>query len=58
VQLGQSPFLNIFPEERVREALRFMGRPADERLTKDVAREICVRQGIKAMLWIHRQPGK
>ncbi len=50
VQLGQSPFLNIFPEERVREALRFMGRPADERLTKDVAREICVRQGIKAML--------
>ncbi len=50
VQLGQSPFLNIFPEERVREALRFMGRSPDERLTKDVGREICQRQGLKAML--------
>lgn len=50
VQLGQSPFLNIFPEERVREALRFMGRAPDERLTKDIAREICERQGLKAML--------
>ncbi len=50
VQLGQSPFLNIFPEDRVREALRFMGRSADERLTRDVAREICQRQGLKALL--------
>ena len=50
VQLGQSPFLNIFPEERVREALRFMGRSPEERLTKDVAREICERQGLKALL--------
>ena len=50
VQLGQSPFLNIYPDERVREALRFMGRSPDERITKDVAREICLRQGLKAML--------
>jgi serine/threonine protein kinase/tetratricopeptide (TPR) repeat protein len=50
VQLGQSPFLNIFPEERVREALRFMGRSPDDRLTRDVAHEICERQGLKAML--------
>jgi eukaryotic-like serine/threonine-protein kinase len=50
VQLGQSPFLNIFPEERVREALRFMGRSPEDRLTRDVAREICERQGLKAML--------
>lgn len=50
VQLAQSPFLNIFPEERVREALRFMGRSPDERLTRDVAREICQRQGLKAVL--------
>jgi tetratricopeptide (TPR) repeat protein len=27
-----------------------MGRPGDERITNDVAREICQRQGIKAML--------
>ncbi|MGI8734130.1 MAG: protein kinase domain-containing protein [Pyrinomonadaceae bacterium] len=50
VQLGQSPFLNIFGDDRVREALRFMGRPADERLTRDVGREICRRQGLKALL--------
>jgi eukaryotic-like serine/threonine-protein kinase len=50
VQLGQSPFLNIFPEERIRESLRFMGRSADERVTRDIGREICERQGIKAML--------
>jgi tetratricopeptide (TPR) repeat protein len=50
VQLGQSPFLNIYPEERVREALRFMGRPPYERLTRDVAREICERQGLKVLL--------
>jgi serine/threonine protein kinase/tetratricopeptide (TPR) repeat protein len=50
VQLGQSPFLNIFPDERVNETLRFMGKAANERITKDVAKEICARQGIKAMI--------
>jgi eukaryotic-like serine/threonine-protein kinase len=50
VHLGQTPFLNIFPDERVRETLRFMGKSPDERITKDVGREICERQGIKAML--------
>jgi serine/threonine protein kinase/tetratricopeptide (TPR) repeat protein len=50
VQLGQSPFLNIFSDERVNETLRFMGRSANERITMDVAREICERQGIKAMI--------
>ena len=50
VHLGQTPFLNLFPEERVRETLRFMGRSSDDRITREVGREICVRQGIKAML--------
>jgi eukaryotic-like serine/threonine-protein kinase len=50
VQLGQSPFLNIFSDDRVRGALRFMGRSPDERLTRDVGRELCQRQGLKAML--------
>jgi serine/threonine protein kinase len=50
VQLGQSPFLDIFSDDRVREALRFMERSPDQRVTRDVAREICERQGIKAML--------
>ncbi len=50
VQLEQSPYLNIVPESRIREALRFMGKPPEERLTNEVAHEICQRQGIKAML--------
>jgi eukaryotic-like serine/threonine-protein kinase len=50
VQLGQSPFLTMFSEDRVRDALRFMGRAPDERVTREVAREICQRQGLKAML--------
>jgi len=49
-QLEQSPYLNLLPESRVREALRFMGRPEDQRVTGDVAREICVRENAKAML--------
>jgi eukaryotic-like serine/threonine-protein kinase len=50
VQLEQSPYLNILPESRIREALKFMGRSADERVTRDVAREICLREGVKAMM--------
>ena len=49
-QLGQSPFLDIFPEDRVRETLKFMNRSPDERVTREVAKEICERQGFKAML--------
>ncbi len=50
VHLEQSPFLSFFPEERVRETLRYMGREPDERVTKELAREICQRQGVKALL--------
>ena len=50
VQLEQSPYLNIVPDSKIRAALRLMGRPGDERITNDVAREICQRQGIKALL--------
>jgi serine/threonine protein kinase/Flp pilus assembly protein TadD len=50
VQLGQSPFLNIFPEDRVRETLRYMGRSPDERVTREIAREICQREGLTALL--------
>ncbi len=49
-QLEQSPYFNILPESRIREALRFMGRPEDQRITSDVAREICARENAKAML--------
>ena len=50
VDLEQSPYLNVFPEQKVRQTLQFMGRSPDERITGDVGREICQRVGIKAML--------
>jgi tetratricopeptide (TPR) repeat protein len=50
VQLEQSPYLNIVPDQTVRKALRFMGRAPDERVTGSVAREICERENISAML--------
>jgi len=50
VQLGQSPFLNILSERRVEETLRLMGRPSTERITRDVARELCIRTGSKAIV--------
>jgi eukaryotic-like serine/threonine-protein kinase len=50
VHLEQSPFLNILSDQRVRETLRYMNRSADERVTKEIAREICERLGIKALL--------
>ncbi|HVS83126.1 MAG TPA: protein kinase, partial [Pyrinomonadaceae bacterium] len=50
VHLRQSPFLNLFADDRVRETLRLMNRAPDERVTPTIGREICQRQGLKAML--------
>jgi len=50
VHLDQSPFLNVVPDERVRETLGYMGRSPDERVASALAREVCQRDGIKAML--------
>ncbi|MBS1788066.1 MAG: protein kinase [Acidobacteria bacterium] len=50
VQLEQSPYLSIFPEQQARQTLRLMNRKPDEKLTPEAAREICQRNGIKAML--------
>ena len=50
VHLGQSPFLDIVPDARIREELALMVRPADEPLTHAVARQVCQRLNLKAML--------
>ncbi len=50
VELGQSPFLNILSDRKVSETLRMMGRPANDRITVDVGRELCLRTGSKALL--------
>ena len=50
VQLEQSPFLSIISEERIQQVLRLMGKPADARLTPEIAREICERTASAAVL--------
>jgi serine/threonine protein kinase len=50
VQLQQSPFLDIFPDARVRSTLRLMSRSPDDRVTRESGREICQRQGLKALI--------
>ena len=50
VQLEQSPFLKLASEQRIAQALRLMGQPADTKLTPEIAREICQRIGSTAVL--------
>src|ERR1700756_435434 len=50
VQLGQSPFLNILSDRKVGETLRLMGRQPGDHITRDVAGELCMRTGSKAIL--------
>src|SRR5215469_8271422 len=50
IQLLQSPFLNILPEQRVHDILEQMGRSTDDPVSKAVGREICLRASVKAML--------
>jgi Tfp pilus assembly protein PilF len=49
VALEQSPFLKVFPDDRVLETLRLMQR-ADERVTRSTAREIARREQLKALV--------
>jgi tetratricopeptide (TPR) repeat protein len=50
VQLRQSPFLNLLPEQQIQMTLRQMGRDPLGAMTPEIAREVCVRSAAKAML--------
>jgi eukaryotic-like serine/threonine-protein kinase len=50
VHLGQSPFLDIVSEERVRQILQMMGREGGVPLTHAVAREACERLDAGALI--------
>jgi eukaryotic-like serine/threonine-protein kinase len=50
IELKQSPFLNVLADTKVRETLKRMGRRDAPRMTPDVAREVCLRTGSKAVL--------
>src|SRR3954447_5899814 len=48
--LAQSPFLDIVPDSRVAQTLRLMGRKPDEKVSKELGEEICMRQNLKAFI--------
>ncbi len=49
-QLQQSPFLNLLSEAKIQQTLLLMGKPADAKLTPEIARDVCQRAGSKAYL--------
>ena len=50
VSLNQSPFLNVLSDSNVAKTLKLMEKPPDTKLTPEVAREICQREGSKAYI--------
>ncbi len=50
VDLVQSPFLNILSDRKVGETLKLMGRTPSEHVTAEVAKELCLRTGSKAVI--------
>ena len=50
VQLEQSPFLRLVPDQQIQQSLRMMGQPVDLKVTPVIARELCQRTGSAAVL--------
>ncbi|MFZ3333405.1 MAG: protein kinase [Candidatus Acidiferrales bacterium] len=50
VQLEQSPFLSIIPDQQIQQTLQMMGQKPDVKLTPEIARELCQRTGSAAVL--------
>jgi serine/threonine protein kinase/tetratricopeptide (TPR) repeat protein len=50
IALEQSPFLNILSDQQVNETLKLMGRLPGERLTPEVTREVCQREGANGIV--------
>jgi tetratricopeptide (TPR) repeat protein len=49
-ELEQSPYINLVPENQVREVLTRMKRPTSTPIDESVGREVCQREGLKALL--------
>jgi serine/threonine protein kinase/predicted Zn-dependent protease len=50
VELDQSPYLNVLSDQNVKKLLQYAGRPTNERITAELARQLCRRGGNKAIL--------
>ena len=50
VSIEQSRFVNVFPRSRLESVLKRMGRTGTERTTVPLAREVCTRENIRALI--------
>jgi serine/threonine protein kinase/predicted Zn-dependent protease len=50
VQLEQSPFLSIIPDQQIQQTLQMMDQKPDAKLTPEIARELCQRTSSAAVL--------
>ncbi len=50
IQLEQSPFLTIVSQQHLRQSLQYLGKAPDTKITPEIAREIGIREGIKAII--------
>jgi serine/threonine protein kinase/tetratricopeptide (TPR) repeat protein len=50
IQLRQSPYLNVVPASQVRSTLQLMQRSPNEPVTAALARDLCERLGVKAVM--------
>jgi len=50
LKLAESPFLDVLSDDRMGRTLRLMERPANERVSPQLGREICQRNGLKAVV--------
>jgi len=50
IELEQSPVINIVSQQHLAQSVKYLGKPEGTAVTPEIAREIGVREGIKAIL--------
>ena len=50
IQLEQSPLLTVVSQEHLRQSMQYLGKSSSDKITPEAAREIAIREGIKAFI--------
>ena len=50
VQLQQSPYLSLIPDQKIRATLKLMGKPVESAMAGETARDLCQRIGARAVV--------
>jgi serine/threonine protein kinase/Tfp pilus assembly protein PilF len=50
IELEQSPVINIVSQQHLAQSVKYLGKPESTTVTPEIAREIGVREGVKAIL--------